>query len=934
MRLVPVRRPTVLAAPLVLLGAAAPRALLAACTTPPDFAGLASATNARSATCTVNLAWPAASPSCGGTVTYSVYRSRVPGFTPSEANRIASGLSTNAYADTTNLAFATDYRYVVRATEIADAAIEDGNSVERRAVPTGALSPATFFDDFDANRPANAAAWWTRQAKSGSTASLDIVSECRWQSPTSAYRFGSSTAACGGSYSNGTDVLLILGGDGSIDPLVDGLEIPASGSQGAGFRLWYNLESGWDGAWLVYTTTGADTPYDSWIPVEDSMSASAPYIASGGYDTTISGFPSRRAWSAGIANPNGSLKQVTVNLAALAGQRVWLGIQFHTDSSVVREGLYLDDVSVDTLAPDTCTTATAPPGPAVGLRISGLPASTSAGIPKSFAVEAIDAAEQVATGYTGPAVFTSGDPRAALPSETAFTDGVAGGLAVTFGTAGTQSLTVTDSGDPALGASASVEVTAGPAAKLAFTVEPSSTVAGVAITPAVQVEVRDSYDNPVLSASDLVTVELGANPGGGPLGGTATTAATAGVATFPDLTVNRAASGYTLIAIAPDLLAATSDPFDVAPAAPHHLAFDEQPASTTAGAPFAPAPTVSVRDAFDNRTDSTATVTVALEANPVAAPLFGTTTAAAVAGLAGFPSLWLEAAGSGFTLAATAPPLLGATSQPFDVAPDSPHHAAIVQQPSDVVVDVAMAPPVAVAVRDRYDNLCTGYANPVHLALLNNPGGAALLGTTSVVPTVGIASFPSLRVSATGANYTLFAGASGLYGATSVGFDVRELGTWIADFESGDLGEWSSSAPAALVATPLAAPQDQLTAEVDLAAAARSLRPGVAVPLLVAAGGDGTAAFALSLRQPAEGSGLEISATVAGREPTAWQALGEAPARLQVAWWRGTGGRADGLLLVDGDGRGLLALDGLSDPGSAVAVLWHAADAPPPRLGD
>ena len=61
------------------------------CTLSPTFAGVASATNAGSATCTNTLTWAAGTPACGGTLSYSVYRSTTSGFTPSVANRIATG---------------------------------------------------------------------------------------------------------------------------------------------------------------------------------------------------------------------------------------------------------------------------------------------------------------------------------------------------------------------------------------------------------------------------------------------------------------------------------------------------------------------------------------------------------------------------------------------------------------------------------------------------------------------------------------------------------------------------------------------------------------------------------------------------------------------------------------------------------------------------
>src|SRR5437762_11685848 len=71
--------------------------------------------------------------------------------------------------------------------------------------------------------------------------------------------------------------------------------------------------------------------------------------------------------------------------------------------------------------------------------------------------------------------------------------------------------------------------------QLVFTVLPTTTVAGAAITPPVQLTVEDGLGNTVTSFSGNVTVVLGANPGPGTLAGHTTVAAVNGVATFADL---------------------------------------------------------------------------------------------------------------------------------------------------------------------------------------------------------------------------------------------------------------------------------------------------------------------------------------------------------------------------------------------------------------
>src|SRR5438132_26797 len=105
------------------------------------------------------------------------------------------------------------------------------------------------------------------------------------------------------------------------------------------------------------------------------------------------------------------------------------------------------------------------------------------------------------------------------------------------------------------------DIIPGTATQLAFTVQPSNTVAGAAISPAVQVTALDPAGNPVPSFTGSVTVALGTNPGGSTLSGTTTVAAVNGVASFGDLSANKTGTSYALSATATGLNPATSSGF-------------------------------------------------------------------------------------------------------------------------------------------------------------------------------------------------------------------------------------------------------------------------------------------------------------------------------------------------------------------------------------
>ncbi len=86
------------------------------------------------------------------------------------------------------------------------------------------------------------------------------------------------------------------------------------------------------------------------------------------------------------------------------------------------------------------------------------------------------------------------------------------------------------------------------ATQLAVLTQPSTTSAGSAIAPAVQVAVQDLSGNTITSFTGTVTAAIGSeSPNRGPLSGTTAVAAVAGVATFSNLRLHKAGSGYTLL---------------------------------------------------------------------------------------------------------------------------------------------------------------------------------------------------------------------------------------------------------------------------------------------------------------------------------------------------------------------------------------------------
>lgn len=101
-----------------------------------------------------------------------------------------------------------------------------------------------------------------------------------------------------------------------------------------------------------------------------------------------------------------------------------------------------------------------------------------------------------------------------------------------------------------------------PATQLAFTIQPAHDTVGSPMAT-VSVTAMTAQGSTATGFTGTVTLALGANPGGAGLSGTLSAAATAGVAQFPNVVLNKAEDGYTLTATSGSLNV-TSAPFDIA----------------------------------------------------------------------------------------------------------------------------------------------------------------------------------------------------------------------------------------------------------------------------------------------------------------------------------------------------------------------------------
>lgn len=107
--------------------------------------------------------------------------------------------------------------------------------------------------------------------------------------------------------------------------------------------------------------------------------------------------------------------------------------------------------------------------------------------------------------------------------------------------------------------------TGGVATHLVFTQQPASTQATAAMASAVIVEALDGVGQIDTTYSDVIALSFSSNPDGAALGGNTSVSAINGVATFSNLTVDKADTGYTLLATSGALTSAVSAKFTITP---------------------------------------------------------------------------------------------------------------------------------------------------------------------------------------------------------------------------------------------------------------------------------------------------------------------------------------------------------------------------------
>lgn len=304
---------------------------------------------------------------------------------------------------------------------------------------------------------------------------------------------------------------------------------------------------------------------------------------------------------------------------------------------------------------------------------------------------------------------------------------------------------------------------------------PVSVTAGNLFT--VTATAQDDYGTTDLSFEGNVALSFAVNPGQTTLGGSLNVTALGGVATFTNLSISRASSGYVVQASSSSLLSVASNSFEVTSDVATKIVMTSQPAaSTKAGVAFNIV--VAAQDQFGNiATSFQGPITLALVSNPGATTLLGTLTVNAVDGVATFSGLSLTKAANGYSVQASSGSFAPITSSLFNIVPNTATQLAVDRQPPATVG--AMEPfSLRVKLLDQYGNLVPiTYTIPspiaypfwnvglfpvtASLTIENNPGGANVSGSSALVYG-GYAEFSNIKIDHLGTGYTLRVSSPGL----------------------------------------------------------------------------------------------------------------------------------------------------------------------------
>ncbi|RZA01671.1 MAG: hypothetical protein EOP11_17295 [Proteobacteria bacterium] len=342
---------------------------------------------------------------------------------------------------------------------------------------------------------------------------------------------------------------------------------------------------------------------------------------------------------------------------------------------------------------------------------------------------------------------------------------------------------------------------------LEFSQQPTCATCAVGTAFTTSVRVIDRAGKPITTgaaAGSPITIAL-TSPGAATLAGTLSGSASAGIASFSGLSMNKIGT-YTITASSggscgtSGAACGTSAAFTVKSGIAAKIKFITQPGSgMSSGQNFAPAPAVGLFDAADNPvTSSNCTINLTREASSPAGTLLGTTSKVSVNGVSDFSlnniRISTTVGGSTYKLHASASGATGcvalaqADSEVFAVTLTGvPYQLSIAIPPSVGALSQVFPAQPQIHVLDVDGNLCAeDQSSVITIAKdASSPGGttnALLVGPSSIKVTNGVANFSGLFIDSTNPAYE----GTYVYNFGGTGPGISLQGTSASHYVSAD----------------------------------------------------------------------------------------------------------------------------------------------------
>lgn len=312
--------------------------------------------------------------------------------------------------------------------------------------------------------------------------------------------------------------------------------------------------------------------------------------------------------------------------------------------------------------------------------------------------------------------------------------------------------------------------------------QPSETVAGESISPAPRVRHLDEFEDPIEGAEIRVNLNrssFSANSS------TSAITNSQGIATFNDLQIENAGTGYVLLFSVDDddTPQGSSQPFEIIPGAPAPAASSADVPDGTAGEPTDIS--ISINDTFGNPVNGVAdAISLSISGSNSASPD-------------------VSGSGDGIYLANYTPTTAGIdrieieinsepiSGSPFSstVGPGLPDELLIITQPSSGVAGETIVPAPTVRVLDRFDNRLESVDVEAVLSSGEFIANSTIRATTNAG---GIASFGNLSIAKASEDYTIEFSAGDIskssdpFSIQPAPVDFSSISASVPDGETGD----------------------------------------------------------------------------------------------------------------------------------------------------